>query len=477
MKDTTEIVDLLVIGGGTAGIVGAKTAARLGARTVLVEYARTGGDCLWTGCVPSKTLLSAGHSAAERSHSGSSTDFAAVRQRVTNAIAAIEPEDSPAALETAGITVMSGTARFTGPGEAAVHGTTLRFRQALIATGSAPTIPPIPGLDDAPRVVTSETIWDLETLPERLVVIGGGPIACELGQAFARLGSQVVILARSEILPKEDRDAAALVRDSLRSDGVQVIEHAAVERVSDDGTGVVSVVHTGDGQEFLADVILAAAGRRARTTSLGLDLVGVNCDEAGQVVVDEAMRSSNPTIWAAGDVTAHPEFTHLAGVHASTAASNAILGLRRKVSKVIPRVTFTSPEVAAVGVTEAGTKTQTTSTIQHAHTDRAITENQTDGFTRIIIGKGGRILGGTIVGPRAGESLAELTLAVDQGLSTRAIAGVTHPYPTYNDALWNAAVAHARSGLESPAARVAVKALAGFNRWRADGLKRQRNAQ
>ncbi|WP_035770941.1 FAD-dependent oxidoreductase [Arthrobacter sp. Br18] len=477
MEDSTEVVDLLVIGGGTAGIVGAKTAARLGARTVLVEYARTGGDCLWTGCVPSKTLLSAGHSATERTHSGASTDFAAVRQRISSAIAAIEPEDSPAALESAGVTVISGKARFTGPGEANVDGMTIRFRQALIATGSAPTLPSIPGLGDAPVVVTSETIWDLETLPERLAVIGGGPIACELGQAFARLGSQVVILARSEILPKEDRDAAALVRESLRSDGVQVIEHAAVDRLSNDGTGAATVVHAGDGQKFPADVILAATGRKARTQGLGLDLVGVTCDESGQVVVDTSMRTSNRTIWAAGDVTTYPEFTHLAGVHASTAASNAVLGLGRKVSGVMPRVTFTSPEVAAVGVTEASTKTQTTSTIQHAHTDRAITEEQTTGFTRIIIGKGGRILGGTIVGPRAGESLAELTLAVKQGLSTRALAGVTHPYPTYNDALWNAAIAHARSGLESPAAKIAVKALAGFNRWRTDRLEPHRNAQ
>ncbi|MBG6181272.1 dihydrolipoyl dehydrogenase family protein [Arthrobacter sp. CAN_A1] len=475
MEDSIEVADLLVIGGGTAGIVGAKTAARLGARTVLVEYARTGGDCLWTGCVPSKTLLSAGHSASERSPSNSSTDYAAVRQRVSAAITTIAPEDSPAALEATGVTVISGKARFTGPGEADVGGKTIRFRQALIATGSAPTLPHIPGLDDAQRVVTSETIWDLETLPERLVVIGGGPIACELGQAFARLGSQVVILARSEILPKEDRDAAVLVRESLRSDGVQVIENAAVDRISNDDTG--AMVHTSDGQEFAADVVLAATGRKARTQGLGLDLVGVDCDESGQVGVDAAMRSSNPAIWAAGDVTPYPEFTHLAGVHASTAASNAVLGLRRKVSEVMPRVTFTSPEVAAVGVTEASTKTQTTSTIQHAHTDRAITEEQTAGFTRIIIGKGGRILGGTIVGPRAGESLAELTLAVDQGLSTRALAGVTHPYPTYNDALWNAAIAHARSGLESPAAKIAVKALAGFSRWRTDRLNRHRNTQ
>ncbi|GAA1108106.1 dihydrolipoyl dehydrogenase family protein [Arthrobacter flavus] len=474
MDRSIEIVDLLVIGGGTAGIVGAKTAARLGARTVLVEYARTGGDCLWTGCVPSKTLLSAGHSASEQSLTGDGTDFDAVRHRISGAIAAIEPADSPEALEAAGVTVISGKAAFTAPGEAKVNGRTIRFRQALIATGSAPTLPPIPGLSDAPVVVTSETIWDLQSLPGRLVVIGGGPIACELGQALARLGSQVVILARSTILPREDRDAAALVLGSLRSDGVRVIENATVDRISN---GDEPVIHTGDGQRFSADVILAATGRRARTRDLGLDLVGVDCDESGQVVVDAAMRSSNPAVWAAGDVTPYPEFTHLAGTHASTAASNAVLGLRRKVSGVVPRVTFTSPEVAAVGLTTVTGRSHSSSTIQHAHTDRAITEDQTAGFTRIIIGKGGRILGGTIVGPRAGESLAELTLAVDQGLSTRTLAGVTHPYPTFNDALWNASIAHARSGLDSPAAKVAVRALAGLNRWRNDRLARSRNSQ
>lgn len=474
MARDSEIVDLLVIGGGTAGIVGSTTAASLGARTVLVESSRTGGDCLWTGCVPSKTILSAAAaSAGERTLTGNGPDFADVRERIAGTIAAIEPDDSPETLTAAGVTVISGNARFTGPGEADVDGRTVRFRQALIATGAAPALPAVPGLDQSPQVVTSETIWDLETLPGRLVIIGGGPVACELGQAFARLGSRVVILARAALLPKEDRDAGALVGDALRSDGVQVIENAFVKLVSnDEGT----VLHTADGQQFGADVILTATGREARTTELGLDLVGVACNASGRVVVDSSMRSSNPTIWAAGDVTDHPEFTHLAGVHASTAAINAVLGLRRRVSEVMPRVTFTSPEVAAVGLTEATAKNHTAVTIQHAHTDRAITEKQTSGFTRIIVGKGGRILGGTIVGPRAGESLAELTLAVDQELTTRTLAGVTHPYPTYNDALWNAAIAHTRSQLQAPAARTVVKALRGLNRWRTDRLS-QRTAE
>ncbi|MFI7581530.1 FAD-dependent oxidoreductase [Kocuria kalidii] len=465
MEPHEDVFDLLVVGGGTAGIVGARTAAGLGARTVLVERSRTGGDCLWTGCVPSKTLLSAAKTAAaERSLTGRGADFAAVRARVAGAIATIEPDDSPQSLEDAGVTVLSGTARFTAPGAADVDGRPVRFRQALIATGSTPTVPGIPGLQDA-RTVTSETVWDLEMLPGRLVVVGGGPIGCELGQAFARLGSDVTLIARSGILTKEDRDAAALVRESLASDGVRVVEGAGAEHVSthEDGS---STVRTSDGQAFAADVVLVAAGRTARTEGLGLEAVGVACDDSGHVVVDARMRTSQPTFWAAGDVTPHPEFTHLAGVHGSTAASNAVLGLRRSVSRTVPRVTYTSPELAAVGVTEASGKGHTTSTIQHEATDRAVTEERTAGMTRIVVDKHGRILGGTVVGPRAGESLAELTLAVEQGLRTRDLAAVTHPYPTYNDALWNAAIAHARGGLDSPVVGAAVRVLLRVNRWR-----------
>ncbi|MFF0944923.1 dihydrolipoyl dehydrogenase family protein [Kocuria sp. CPCC 205300] len=459
------VLDLLVIGGGTAGIVGARTAARLGARTVLVERSRTGGDCLWTGCVPSKTILSVARaSAVERELTGSGTDFSAVRARIAATIAAIQPDDSAESLRDAGVTVLSGTARFTAPGEAEVDGRRGRFRQTLIATGSAPTVPGIPGLDDA-RTVTSETVRDLEELPRRLVVVGGGPIGCELGQAFARLGAQVVLVARSGILPKEDRDAAALVHESLVSDGVRVVENAGADRVDahEDGS---STVHTSDGQAFAADVVLVAAGRTARTEGLGLDAVGVRTDDSGHVVVDARMRTSRPTVWAAGDVTPYPEFTHLAGVHGSTAASNAVLGLRRSVSGTVPRVTYTSPELAAVGVTEASGKGRTTSTIRHGDTDRAVTEQHPDGMTRIVVDRRGRILGGTVVGPRAGESLAELTLAVEQRLSTRDLAGVTRPYPTYNDALWNAAIAHAGSALDSPVAGAAVQALLRLNRWR-----------
>jgi pyruvate/2-oxoglutarate dehydrogenase complex dihydrolipoamide dehydrogenase (E3) component len=270
-------------------------AARLGARTVLVESARTGGDCLWTGCIPSKTILAAAKlSATQRTATGTGTPFPAVRTRVSEAITAIEPDDSPASLEAAGVTVMSGSARFTGPGG-------LRSREAdPVPAGphcdrqrSVPTVHSRTGRGAS---VTSETIWDVEQLPERLVVIGGGPIGCELGQAYARLGSQVVILpARKsrEGGPGRGRTGAR----QPRSDGVVIIENTTVDRVSSEGGS--AEVHTANGQSFPADVILVATGRKPRTEGLGLDSVGVTCDSAGYVRVDTAMRTSGRGIWAA----------------------------------------------------------------------------------------------------------------------------------------------------------------------------------
>jgi pyruvate/2-oxoglutarate dehydrogenase complex dihydrolipoamide dehydrogenase (E3) component len=353
-----------------------------------------------------------------------------------------------------------------------VDGKLIRFRQALIATGSTPAIPPIPGLENAP-IVTSETIWNLPERPSRLLVLGGGPIASELGQAFARLGSEVTLVTRSGLLPKEDDDASTLVRSSLERDGVRVLLHDEAERVSTaDGT---TTVFTRSGAELKNDMILVATGRSPRTGDLGLDTIGVDCDDAGQVLVDGSMRTSNRSIWAAGDVTQYPKFTHLAGTYASTAASNAVLGLRRTVSRDIPRVTFTSPEVAAVGRTEASGPGETTSTVTLQHTDRAVTEGTEEGFVRLVISKHGRILGGTIVGPRAGESLGELAVAVSQKMSTRQLAGVTHAYPTYSDALWNAAIAHARSGLDSPMARAATGLLSSLVRRRHTQRRRHRS--
>lgn len=458
-------VDLLVVGGGTAGIVGARTAAGLGARTVLVEQARTGGDCLWTGCVPSKTLLAAAeHAATMRALTGQPPEFAAVRKRIFTAINTIEPVDSPAALEAAGVGVVKGTLMFSGRGVAEVDGEQIRFRQALVATGGAPATIGIPGLDTG-LVVTSDTVWDLEALPARLAIVGGGPIASELGQAFARLGSQVTMVVRSRILPREDADAATLVRKALESDGVRILEHAAIENAANTGAG--TRIRLGNGTAVEADTVLMAIGRSPRTAGLGLERIGVSMDGGGHIVTDGRMRTSNPFIWAAGDVTAHQQFTHLAGVHASLAGANAVLGLKRRISATVPRVTFTSPEVAAVGLTapDAGPGHRVR-TVLHAHVDRAVTEDNTGGFTRLVVDRRGKILGGTVVGPRAGECLAELTLAVQKGMTTSDIAGTTHPYPTYSDGVWNAAVADVRYRLASPLMGRATAALVwGRRRW------------
>ena len=466
--------DLLVIGGGTAGIVGAKTAARLGARVLMVERDQTGGDCLWTGCVPSKALLAAAGAAAHaRAGSrfgigvgGVSVDFVKVMDHVRASIQHIAPVDSIDALEDASVVVRAGTARFTGTDSAEIDGRPVRFRQALVATGASPAVPTVPGLSDV-DYLTSETVWELGELPTDMVVLGGGSIGCELGQAFARLGSSVsVIEGAARILPREDPLASAELARSLVQDGVELLTGSALVRVeaapSDSGLLVLE-----GGRQVPFTTLLVAVGRAPRTADIGLAAAGVQIDKRGFVVVDPLLRTTNPRIWAAGDLTGHPQFTHVAGVHASLAASNAILGVRRKVDlSAVPRVTFTDPEIAAVGV-GTGQTPPGLSVIDwsHSHVDRAVAEGETGGFTRLSVDKRGHVLGATVVGPRAGETLGELTLAVSHGLTTRDLAGMTHPYPTYNDGPWNAAISDVQSQLERPGTRRALGALARGRSW------------
>jgi pyruvate/2-oxoglutarate dehydrogenase complex dihydrolipoamide dehydrogenase (E3) component len=467
---------LLVAGGGTAGLVAAKTAARLGAAVLLVERDRTGGDCLWTGCVPSKALLAAAAAAADaRAASrygvhveGVRIEFAEVMAHVRAAIAAIEPTDSPAALRAAGVAVRHGQVCLTGPASATVDEQPVRFGQALLAAGAAPALPPIPGLD-ALEALTSETVWALDELPERLVVLGGGSIGCELGQGFARLGARVTLVeALSRLLPREDADAAAPVTDALRADGVRVITGAMVAAADPDGSAGAGSILLTDGERIRFDRIVIATGRVPRTRDLGLDAAGVATDERGYVRVDARLRTTNPRIWAAGDVTGHPQFTHTAGVHGALAASNAVLGLRHHVhTATIPRVTFTQPEVAAVGVgaadaqRHAGLRLQT---VPHQQLDRAVTDGQTAGFTRLVIDRKGRIVGATVVGPRAGETLAELVLAARRGLRARDLAAAVHPYPTYNDGPWKVAIEDVQRQLRTRGPATVIRALAAVRR-------------
>ncbi|MGA8211537.1 MAG: FAD-dependent oxidoreductase [Nocardioidaceae bacterium] len=475
-----QVWDLVVVGGGTAGIVAAKTAAGLGATVLLVERDRTGGDCLWTGCVPSKTLLAAAHTAAAARRApelGVDTGpvtvaFDRVMAQVRAAVAAIEPEDSPAAMRAAGVAVRHGSARFTGARSLDVDGEPVSFVRAVLATGARPAVPPVPGLADA-QPLTSDTVWDLDVLPARLLVIGGGTIGCELGQALARLGSQVTIVeAAGRVLPAEEAEASALVLDSLHRDGVEVLLGSPVHQVVAPTDGQAGRVRLEDGRGARFDQVLVAVGRSPRTEDLGLASAGIDVDDRGQVRVDAALRTTNPRVWAAGDLTGHPRFTHVAGVHGSLAAGNAVLGVRRHVGGAVPRVTFTDPEVAAVGVAPSAAAANPrlrVVTVDHEHLDRAVTEGRTQGYLRLVLDSRRRLVGAVAVGPRAGEVLGEATLAVSRGLRTRQVAGVTHAYPTFCDALWNAAVADVRESLQRPAVAALTRALVRVRRHRLAG--------
>lgn len=474
--------DLLVVGAGTAGIVAAKTAAGFGSAVLLVDTTRPGGDCLWTGCVPSKALLAAAHAAADARTAarfgvqvdGVRVDFGEVMTHVRSAIEHVEPDDSPDTLRAAGVRVAHAQARFTGPDRAAVIAVTaaaggeaveVRFRHAVIATGSHPLIPPIPGLHDADPL-TSDSIWSLTELPARLLVLGGGAIGCELGQAFARLGSQVTIVeGEPNLLPREDSYASGLLLAALAADRISIGNGARLESVEPVENGFLARFEHGSTVPF--DRVLVAVGRSPVTDRLGLDQACVVTDQRGFVRVDGQLRTSNPRIYAAGDVTGHPQFTHVAGVHGSVAATNAVLGLRRRAeTTVVPRVTFTQPEVASVGVNpdQAGRHGLTVRTVHHDELDRARTEDASRGVTRLVLDRRGRLVGASIVSPRAGESLAELVLAVKRGLRARDLAATIHAYPTYGDGPWKAAIADVQQRLARRPARPLVRLLAARRR-------------
>ena len=480
MNPITRTWDLLVLGGGTAGIVAAKTAVGLGSQVLLVERERTGGDCLWTGCVPSKALLAAASSVASARDSakfgihtaGVRVDFPAVMSHVHSAIQQVEPVDSPETLKRFGINILQGNGHFIDSRTLQVDQKEIRFRTAIIAVGAQPAVPPIPGLLGSP-FLTSENLWQIQELPKRLVILGAGSIGCELGQAFARLGSQVMLVdMASRILPREDQLAAQFVAKALTKEGVKILTGATVSLASidHDGKGFLQLDKGGghtDQVDF--DRLLVASGRTPRTHDLGLNLAGVELNKNGFLKVDASLRTTNKRIWAAGDVTGHPQFTHVAGVHGSVAASNAILGLRRKAEvATIPRVTFTHPEVAAVGIStdSFGNDQYSVAHLMNAEVDRAITDCETEGFTKIAIDKKGRIIGATVVGPRAGETLSELTLAVRLGLRTRDLASTIHPYPTYSDAQWRITIADVRERLKAPLIRSVIKLLRRISRAR-----------
>ncbi len=469
--------DLLIIGGGTAGLVAAVGAAGQGARTLLVERDRTGGDCLWTGCVPSKALLTvAEHAHIARSsgelgvHAGEvSVDFTAAMAHVKASIATIEPHDSPDRLRSEGIEVRTGTARFVGPQTVEVDGDRIRFRHAMIATGATPVIPPLPGLADV-DALTSETLWDLTDLPGRLVVLGGGPIGSELGQAFGRLGSDVTIVEMAPtIIPREEPEAAAVLTAQLTAEGVQVLASTTARRVETDEDGTTHlVVSPSDADDGVAeraipfDQILVAVGRKPSTGDLGLDVAGVELTDRGAIAVDGRLRTSNPRIFAGGDATMLLPFTHVASTHGATVVQNALFGLRASVDhQRIPWVTFTDPEVARIGLSAAEARERfgddiAVRTSPHGKLDRAVTSGRTEGFAQLVGDDKGRIVGATIVGPRAGEGIGEVAAWMANGAKLGRITRTTHAYPTWSADLADASLQELRVGLErlKPATRI-----------------------
>ena len=470
--------DLIVIGGGTAGIVAAKTAVELGAKVLLVESDRTGGDCLWTGCVPSKALIAvsqkvwAQRGAPVMGIGGASheLDFLQVMNYVQGVISEIEPTDSIATLRAAGIEVVEGDAEFQDSHSIKVNGVLYSFSKAIIATGAGPSVPKISGLEGE-RYLTSDSLWDLKVLPKRLLILGAGSIGCELGQAFSRMGSQVVLLDIAErIILKEDVDASKILHQTLLSEGVDIHigAHIANFEIEESGRGLVRFTNSFGSYEIEFDQLLVATGRTPRVVNLGLIAAGVDLDQKGFVKTSTALRTTNHSVYAAGDVTGHPQFTHVAGVHGSIAASNAILGLSRKAELVvIPRVTFTDPEIASVGVTSLEVSGREVLFLSNSYVDRAITESRQEGFTKIFIDSKGVIVGAVLVNPRAGEALSELTLAIKNGLKVQAIASVIHPYPTLSDGIWKLAVEEVKEQLARPAIAFTFRLLKTIARIRA----------
>lgn len=474
--------DLVVLGGGTGGLVSAHIAAGVGARVALVERARTGGDCLWTGCVPSKSLIAAADLAHGVRGAGQyglaaelgPVDLERIMGRIRSVIATIEPQDSPERLRAAGVDVIEGTGAFTGPHTLIAAGRKLRFRAAVIATGSEPVVPEIPGLE-GPDVVTSDTIWDLSTLPTRLVVLGAGPVGCELGQAFARLGAEVALVdVADRILPQEQAEAAAAVAEQLEADGVVI--HAAtraieLRRDDDTGAGRLAVEGPAGAVELPFDTLLVAVGRRVRASDIGLDAVGVAVDADGVPTVATDLRTSAPHVFAVGDVTGQPPYTHLAAHHARVATVNALFGAHRRIDSVVPRVTFTRPEVAHVGLTLGQAMERHGNRVTRARTDlstldRALTDGRAAGSCELVGDRRGRLVGATVVGAAAGEIIAELTARVKHRDRIDSLSTTIHAYPTMAEGPARAADDHLRAKYARPLPRGVARLALALRRLR-----------
>jgi pyruvate/2-oxoglutarate dehydrogenase complex dihydrolipoamide dehydrogenase (E3) component len=445
--------DLCIIGAGSGGLSTAAGAAQMGARVVLIEANKMGGDCLNYGCVPSKALIAAAKAA--QGHRSSAplgiaahepeVDYTAVMVHVRRTIAAIAPHDSVERFEGLGVRVIQAHGRFTGPAEVTAGGSVIAARRFVIATGSSPAVPPIPRLDTVPYL-TNETLWDNRDLPETLVVIGGGPIGIELAQAHRRLGSRVIVLEALTALGREDPEIAAVALDCLRAEGVEIREGAKVAAVA--GTaGAIEVTLEG-GETLEGTHLLVATGRRANVEGMGLEAAGVDFD-CGGVTIGKDLRSvSNRRVYAIGDVAGGLQFTHVANYHAGLVIRSALFRLPvTNRTGHIPRVTFTDPEIAQAGLTEAEARGLYGDAIEvhrfpFTESDRALAEGKPEGLVKAVTGRRGRILGCAIAGAQAGELIHPWMLALASGLKIGAMAGYVAPYPTLGEAGKRAAGAY-----------------------------------
>ena len=467
--------NLVVLGGGTAGLITAAGAAGLGAKVALIEREHLGGDCLNVGCVPSKALIRAARAYADVRDAGQygvevpegiRVNFPAVMERMRRLRSEISPNDSAARYrDELGVDVFLGDGRFVDSDTVEVDGKKLRFRRAVIATGARAIPLPIPGLTES-GYLTNETVFSLTELPKRLAVIGAGPIGCELAQTFARFGSQVTLLeVMSQILIREDKDAAALIQAALIRDGVSLALGCNIKGLTQDGQDKVLNIETdGESQEVRIDEVLLGVGRAPNVEGLNLEAVGVDFDTKQGVKVDDRLQTTNPRIYAAGDICSQYKFTHTADALARIVIQNTLfLGRAKSSTLTIPWCTYTDPEIAHVGLYEHEAEQQgfaiQTFTQELQYIDRAILAGETAGFVKIHTKAGSdAIVGATIVARHAGEMISEITLAMVGGLGLGSLAKTIHPYPTQAEAIKRAADAYNRTRLTPR-----VKSL--FTKW------------
>ena len=474
----TITVDICVIGAGSGGLSLAAGAQQMGANVVLIEKNKMGGDCLNSGCVPSKALLAAAHSAKNAKSASAlgvdaniSINGEKVFAHVQNVIKQIEPHDSQQRFEKLGVKVIRDHARFISPDEVSAGGQIIKARRFVIATGSHALIPPISGIENV-NAFTNENIFELRVIPEHLIVIGGGPIGVEMAQAFCNLGAKVSLIEMATICPKDDPEMVGVLRNSLIADGVEIFEGAKVLGVINENNNPAVLLIDKDGNEIKINGshLLLAAGRRPNVEDMGLDIAGVETrtDAPGGIIVDEHLKTTNKKIYAIGDVIGGYQFTHVAGYHAGIVIKNALFKLPAKTNlNHVPWVTYTDPELAHAGLNEADALKKFGQKIKilksdFSDNDRARAENKTDGKIKVVVTNSGKILGATIVGPAAGELIGPWVLAMEKGLKISALAGTITPYPTLSEISKRAAGSFYTPKIYGRGVRWLVRLLARF---------------